>query len=234
MFGVSQNYVFDMFVFVFFCSITTAGGTCVLLEGPLSLIELDDERLTHLKDVPTVISKARIPQSIRHVHVGGEALSQSVLANVSAHVVLTNDYGPTEASVNVAAKRVNRKHLAEKLGSIGCPFQNVTAYIIDPDTLALQPQGVPGELWLGGVQVARGYLNRPEKTAEVFIAPPWPETDPSGRGVVYRTGDRVRWYADGEIEFGGRIDFQVRAEPMATPCPVVFCLLYTSPSPRDS
>jgi len=58
------------------------------------------------------------------------------------------------------------------------------------------------------VQVARGYLNRPELTAEKFIANPWPETDPSGRGVVYRTGDRVRWYADGEIEFGGRIDFQ--------------------------
>jgi len=56
--------------------------------------------------------------------------------------------------------------------------------------------------------VARGYLNRPELTAEKFIANPWPETDPSGRGVVYRTGDRVRWYADGEIEFGGRIDFQ--------------------------
>ena len=74
-----------------------------------------------------------------------------------------------------------------------------------------QPVGVWGELWLGGVQVARGYINRPEKTAEAFVANhPWPETDPSGRGVVYRTGDRVRWYADGELEFGGRIDFQVK------------------------
>ena len=67
----------------------------------------------------------------------------------------------------------------------------------------LVPIGVWGELWLGGVQVARGYLNRPELTAEKFIANPWPETDPSGRGVVYRTGDRVRWYADGELELGG-------------------------------
>ena len=58
--------------------------------------------------------------------------------------------------------------------------------------------------------MARGYLNRPELTAEKFIPNPWPETDPSGRGVVYRTGDRVRWYADGELEFGGRIDFQVK------------------------
>ena len=60
------------------------------------------------------------------------------------------------------------------------------------------------------MQVARGYLNRPELTAERFIPNPWPETDPSGRGVAYRTGDRVRWYADGELEFGGRIDFQVK------------------------
>ena len=77
-------------------------------------------------------------------------------------------------------------------------------------TPLLQPIGVWGELWLGGVQVARGYLNRPELTAERFVPNPWPSTDPSGRGVVYRTGDRVRWYADGELEFGGRIDLQVK------------------------
>ena len=70
--------------------------------------------------------------------------------------------------------------------------------------------GVFGELWLGGVQVARGYLKRPEKTADVFVPHPWTQTDPTGDGVVYRTGDRARWYADGEIEFGGRIDFQVK------------------------
>ena len=75
-----------------------------------------------------------------------------------------------------------------------------------------QPIGVWGELWLGGVQVARGYLHRPELSAERFAADPWPSTETSscGRGVAYRTGDRVRWYADGELEFGGRIDFQVK------------------------
>ena len=75
---------------------------------------------------------------------------------------------------------------------------------------ALQPIGVWGELWLGGVQVARGYLGQAGLTAERFVRNPWPESDPSGRGVVYRTGDRVRWYADGELEFGGRLDFQVK------------------------
>merc|ERR1719443_2360577 len=81
-----------------------------------------------------------------------------------------------------------------------------------PNTVLVQPVGLWGELWLGGVQVARGYLNRPELTAERFVANPWPSTDRSsrGRGVAYRTGDRVRWYADGELEFGGRIDLQVK------------------------
>ena len=91
----------------------------------------------------------------------------------------------------------------KRLTSIGKPLPNVTCYVVDPDASAtsarspplLQPIGVWGELWLGGVQVARGYLNRPELTAERFVRNPWAETDPSGRGVAYRTGDRVRWCA---------------------------------------
>ena len=91
----------------------------------------------------------------------------------------------------------------------------MTCYIVDPDAPkpTLQPMGVWGELWLGGVQVARGYLDRPELTADRFVPNSCAGTDPSGRGVLYCTGDRVRWYADGELEFGGRIDFQVRGPP---------------------
>ena len=91
----------------------------------------------------------------------------------------------------------------KRLTSIGKPLPNVTCYVVDPASTTadatsaplLQPIGVWGELWLGGVQVARGYLNRPELTAERFVRNPWAETDPSGRGVAYRTGDRVRWCA---------------------------------------
>jgi non-ribosomal peptide synthetase component F len=98
----------------------------------------------------------------------------------------------------------------------------VASYVVDSQgelrPPRLQPIGVFGELWLGGVQVARGYLNRPETTREMFLAHPWSE-DPRLNGDatlcavgdrVYRTGDRVRWSAAGELDFGGRIDFQVK------------------------
>ena len=99
---------------------------------------------------------------------------------------------------------------AERLASIGSALCNVTCHVADLRYESLCAIGVWGELWLSGVQVARGYLSRPEKTAEAFAASPWINTNPSERAVAYRTGDRVRWYADGELEFGGRIDFQVK------------------------
>ena len=67
-FGVSQNYVFDMSVFVLFACLALVGGHCVLLEGPLSLLDLEDARITHLKDVPSIVGSARIPDTIKHVH----------------------------------------------------------------------------------------------------------------------------------------------------------------------
>jgi len=108
-------------------------------------------------------------------------------------------------------KVVSKVQLSQRLASIGKPLPNVTCYVVDSATSTttatsaplLQPIGVWGELWLGGVQVARGYLNRPELTAERFVPNPWPLTDPSGRGVVYRTGDRVRWYAGRLRQMGG-------------------------------
>ena len=129
----------------------------------------------------------------------------------SSGVTLYNYYGPTETSVYATGKHVLRCQLPGRLASIGKPLPNVTCYVVDPATSTttatsaplLQPIGVWGELWLGGVQVARGYLNRPELTAERFVPNPWPLTDPSGRGVVYRTGDRVRWYAGRLRQMGG-------------------------------
>ena len=113
-----------------------------------------------------------------------------------------NAYGPTEATV---CATVNTELDARRV-SIGRPFHNVRAYVLDSH-LQPVPVGVPGELFIGGVGLARGYLGRPDLTAERFIPNPF-ASQPGER--LYRTGDKVRWLADGSLEYVGRIDFQVK------------------------
>ena len=215
LFGVPTPYVFDVSVYNIFASLVVHCGTCLLLEDGTSLATLKvDDKLTRVSAVPSILAIARLPSTVTHVEVGGEALTQKAVDSVPMGVSIYNYYGPTEVAIWATRREVVRHDLPFAISSIGRPLPNVTCYIVDPESALhspqLQPVGVFGELWLGGVQVARGYLKRPEKTAEVFIPHPWPQTDPSGRGVVYRTGDRARWRADGDIEFGGRIDFQVK------------------------
>ena len=215
-FGLSTSYTFDVFVSNLFSVLTVHCGVGRLLQDGLSLATLSAEgELTHVAAVPSVLVVARLPPSIRHAEVAGEALTQVAVDSIPSHAHALNYYGPTEGTVYATRRIVARGQLDDqgsRLASIGSPLPNMSCYVVDPDapTPTLQPMGVWGELWLGGVQVARGYLDRPELTADRFVASSNAEADSSGRGVLYRTGDRVRWYPDGELEFGGRIDLQVR------------------------
>ena len=216
--GLSTVYVFDVFVHVLFTTLGILGGTCLLLEDGKSLLTLDqadtEQHITFLASTSSILSNARVPSSVRHVDSAGEALTQAVVDNMLPSLCLYNYFGPTEASVYITGKEVVRAELPHRLASIGRPLPNVTCFIVAPEydhrSPWLQPIGVFGELWVGGVQVTRGYLRRPERTAEIFVSHPWVHVDPSGRGVAYLSGDRARWYPDGEIEFGGRVDFQVK------------------------
>jgi aryl carrier-like protein len=116
---------------------------------------------------------------------------------------LINMYGPTETTIWSAAHPVG-----ECISSvpIGRPIANTQIYILDKN-LQPVPVGVPGEIFIGGEGVTRGYLNRPELTAEKFIRDPF-STDVNSR--IYRTGDLGRWLADGNVEFLGRLDHQVK------------------------
>ncbi|MEU3624601.1 non-ribosomal peptide synthetase [Amycolatopsis coloradensis] len=133
--------------------------------------------------------------------VGGEATGERLWRElVESGVTSYNYYGPTEVTVDSVHTPVTGERPL-----IGRPLANLRAYVLDASGSPV-PAGMPGELFLAGVQLARGYLGRPGLTADRFVA------DPFGRpGTrMYRTGDRVRWTADGQIDYLGRVDDQVK------------------------
>ncbi|GAB3214056.1 non-ribosomal peptide synthetase [Marinactinospora endophytica] len=145
--------------------------------------------------------------ALRRVLASGEALPTATAARFAAvlpQARLHNLYGPTEAAVDVTAFPADQAGQGPSV-PIGHPVWNTRAHVLDA-TLRPVPPGVPGELYLAGVQLARGYLGRADLTAERFVADPFGH--PGAR--LYRTGDLVRRRADGAIEFLGRTDFQVK------------------------
>ncbi|MFW0784010.1 amino acid adenylation domain-containing protein [Gordonia sp. CPCC 206044] len=142
--------------------------------------------------------------SVRRVFTSGEALSRGLADKVAetSSVDLVNLYGPTEAAVDVTEHRVVAGHTTVPIGR---PVPNTDLYVLDA-RLRRVPAGVAGELYIAGVQLARGYVGRTDLTADRFVALPF--GDPGER--MYRTGDLVRWNSDGELEFLGRTDFQVK------------------------
>ncbi|MEV4240105.1 amino acid adenylation domain-containing protein [Nocardia sp. NPDC049737] len=167
--------------------------------------------VTVLHMVPSMLSTfLLLPEvsewrALRHVPVGGEALPGEVADKFAGvfDAELRNHYGPTEAVVCATHMNVEGPQ-GTRIVPIGVPNQNVTVYLLDA-ALQLVPPGVVGEIYLGGAQLARGYLNRRGLTAERFVADPFA---PGAR--LYRTGDLARRNANGEIEFVGRADEQVK------------------------
>ena len=144
--------------------------------------------------------------SLRRVFSGGEALPAQLRNRLLAllpAVQLHNRYGPTETAINVTHWHCQRAD--GERSPIGRPLGNVICRVLD-EQFNLLPAGVPGELCIGGIGLARGYLGRAGLTAERFVA------DPLGAAGarLYRTGDRVRWAADGVLEYLGRLDQQVK------------------------
>lgn len=191
----------------------TNGMTLVMageeeIHNPLAFAKLVEEEnvevicatpsfMTNVVEVPEV---KRALSGVRMYDLGAEAFPAALfdkLRAASPDAVIVNGYGPTEATVSCIAKVMES---GENI-TIGKPAANVRAYVCDSARHIL-PVGASGELVIAGWGVGRGYVNLPEKTADVFY-----EID--GRRA-YRTGDLVRYNADGEIEFFGRLDNQVK------------------------
>jgi amino acid adenylation domain-containing protein/non-ribosomal peptide synthase protein (TIGR01720 family) len=158
--------------------------------------------------------------TLRYIFLAGEALSPGLVNKFAAlrdQVVFENLYGPTEGTVY--ASRYSISHWdGESNIPIGKPLQNIGLYILDRKN-HLQPMGAAGELSISGVGVSRGYLNRPDLTAEKFDQDFQDFHDDqdekekkkdSHHSALYKTGDLARWLPDGNVEFLGRMDDQVK------------------------
>ncbi|MGI5218677.1 amino acid adenylation domain-containing protein [Nocardia sp. CA-290969] len=168
-------------------------------------------RITLTSFVPSMLAAfagaapAHTLKSLRALLVGGEAFGADVVSaarQVMPDTDLHNLYGPTEFTLHATAHEV----IDTDTGSVpmGTPVWNVRAYVLDT-RLQPVPPGVAGDLYLAGNQIARGYHARPGLTADRFVP------DPYAHGQrMYRTGDRARRRRDGELEYLGRIDFQVK------------------------
>ncbi|WP_052707349.1 non-ribosomal peptide synthetase [Streptomyces rubellomurinus] len=196
-----------------FCELSVTlltGATLVLapaerLVPGVALAELVAETgATHaiLPPVALKVMPADSLGSLTTVAVAGEACSPELVETWSAGRRMINAYGPTEMTV---CTTMSRPLAGAQTPPIGAPLPNTRVYVLDTN-LQPVPVGMVGELYSTGVQLARGYLNRPDVTAERFVADPFGA--PGER--MYRTGDLVRWRADGELEFVGRVDEQVK------------------------
>ncbi len=172
-----------------------------------------EREITTVHFVPSmlqpVVEEPAFPacRSLRRVICSGEALPAPLAARFLARseAELHNLYGPTEASVDVSYWACRRSWTGASV-PIGRPVANTIFAVADGEQREA-PAGVPGELYLGGVQLARGYVGRPDLTAERFV--PDGLTGLAGERL-YRTGDLARWRPDGAVEYLGRIDQQVK------------------------
>jgi amino acid adenylation domain-containing protein/non-ribosomal peptide synthase protein (TIGR01720 family) len=219
-------FSFDVSVWEFFWPLIT--GTTIVVAKPEGHKDgeylarlIQDEQITTVHFVPSMLSAfLRTPNvgrctSLKRVICSGEALPPELVKeffrhfdadrNASRRCELHNLYGPTEAAVDVTSWACTPENIGATV-PIGRAIANTQMYVLDRD-LKPVPHGVPGELFIGGVQVGRGYHERPELTAEKFIADPF-RAEPDAR--LYRTGDLARCRPDGVLEFLGRLDDQVK------------------------
>ncbi|GCL39115.1 non-ribosomal peptide synthase [Sphaerospermopsis reniformis] len=173
------------------------------MPGKSLMEKIRNYEITHITLPPSALAVMPVEElpALQAIIVAGEACGVKLMKQWSMGRNFFNAYGPTEASVCATTAKCSDQD--EKI-TIGRPIANVQTYILD-ENLRPVPIGVPGELHIGGNGLARGYLNRPELTKEKFIANPFNNAE-----KLYKTGDLARYLADGNIEYIGRIDNQVK------------------------
>ncbi len=203
----STSISFDLSLFEMLAPLAS-GGRVVLVPDALALTAADG--VTLLNTVPSaaldLLERGPLPGTLRVVNLAGEPLPRALVDRLHAAlpgVRVYNLYGPSEDTTYSTGAL--QEPGAAGPPPIGKPVAGSRAYVLDRQMRPVLP-GAPGELYVGGDGLARGYVGRPDLTAERFGPDPF---GPAG-ARLYRTGDRARWRPDGELEFLGRIDHQVK------------------------
>lgn len=241
--------VFDVSVWELFWWSMVGASLCFIPPGfekfPQAIIEMvEKNQITTMHFVPSMMSvfldyirnsagDIQRLASLKRVFVSGEALKPAHVNRFNETLgqqngtVLINLYGPTEATVDVTYFDCPTAGTCDLI-PIGKPIDNIRIFILD-ETDQVCPIDVPGELCIAGVGVARGYLNRPQLTAERFIF----HADLPAAGKLYRTGDLAKWLPDGNIEYLGRMDNQVKIRGLRIELGEIEAVLVSHPHIRD-
>jgi len=241
---------FDAAVEEIYPSLIT-GGTVILADSEtfncaeVFIAKCRELRVTVL-DLPTaywqqlvseiVTTHLSLPESIRLVIIGGEEVNYQYVQQWQDYIdktpQLINTYGPTEATVVTTVYSLSNQSRSRL--PIGKPLPNVQVYVLNSH-LQPVPIGITGELYIGGAGVARGYLNRPELTQEKFITNPLFAVGTNRDSLLlYQTGDRVRYLADGNLEFVGRIDNQVKIRGFRVELGEIEAILHQHPWVKEA
>lgn len=215
-----HSFCFDFSVWEIFGALLFGGKLIIVqneMRTDLTLFAklLEEEKVTILNSTPSSFQilereaiNSNLDLKIRYTIFGGESLQPNCLKQWKErypNCVPVNMYGITETTVHVTFKLVTDKEIENNLNIIGKPIPTLGCYVLD-DKMNLLPIGVKGELYVSGNGVTRGYLNRPELTNERFIPNPFE----GNNSRLYKTGDLAKWTFEGELEYLGRIDEQVK------------------------
>ncbi|MCL6755247.1 amino acid adenylation domain-containing protein [Nostoc sp. CCCryo 231-06] len=228
---------------------TFVTGACLYLAKKETLLPsqilvdfLTHHKISHSFLPPSALSllpQVSLPY-LQTIGVGGEACPAELVTQWGTGRRFFNCYGPTESTVNAALAILSPRgyanaadialcHPNRKKPPIGQPLSNIRIYILDAHNQPL-PSGIPGELCIAGVGLTRGYLNRPDLTAEKFI-----DIDLFGKVErIYKTGDLARWGFDGNLEYLGRIDDQIKLRGFRIELGEIESILLQHPSVKEA
>lgn len=209
------SYAFDVSVSEFFVPLISGNELHILCNEQRKDIKLtseyiNNEKINYVYLPPVLLAnfpKIRYPSLIGIIYAG-EPCDKETASYWSKSTNLYNYYGPTETTIYATGLKIE----TNEVELIGNPIENLTAYVLDIYN-ELQPPGVTGELYIGGLGLARGYLNRKELTKEKFIFNKFQLEQEKTTGAnthIYKTGDLVRWSTNHHLEYIGRNDTQVK------------------------